>query len=136
MATKRDVLKVMEMDKNVILTKIDYLQGPDNVKTVMHKELQFAAAKIGIDPKIVSFAYRVDNFNFEEFITDEEVKISLREVAKISIAHQKKKDDMKRKVNAEFAKLERAILLEGAGEVAEMLAKVVESLTEEVNNGL
>lgn len=29
-----------------------------------------------------------------------------------------------------------AILLQGAGEVAEMLAKVVESLTEEVNNGL
>jgi hypothetical protein len=130
MATKTDVLKVMKMDKEELIRTVNNkptkAMGKNKIVKLFLKEF-LRNTEINTD----IFSVYCSDINektvgkklWEDIIADE----------KIIYAENDAKREMKEKIEEEFKKLERKILLEGAGVVAEMLKDVLTSLKNEVS---
>jgi hypothetical protein len=125
-----------EMDKQLILNKIGNIESPIRVNDKFRLIGQEALQKAGLAPRLFGLTFSINNVNFREYVSDETLMKELEIIAKLEIEHDNKIKEMKAKVNEEFKKLERAILLEGAGVVAEMLVDVVKNLLAEVEDGI
>lgn len=132
MATKANVLKVMKIDKEELIRTVNnkkssVMSDGDILKKYLNKSLNGI-----IDTKIISFSY--SSSSFTENMFSEEIWNEIKYTRKIREEEEISKRNMKSKIEEEFKKLEREILLEGAGIAAEMLKDVLTKLREEVNN--